>query len=109
MKRDQRLKFMKFLFSLLTEVSETSQFPLKRTQTEKTGDLNRMTPLDVHRSNIAFIFRDKSHNYIAKLIFENHTTMPQHQEKYIKTNSVIDFCAWGQRLFLMSRHIFRHT
>lgn len=31
MERDQRLKFMKFLFSLLTEASETSQFPLKRT------------------------------------------------------------------------------
>lgn len=83
MGRDQRLKFMKFLFSLLTEASETSQFPLKHTQSEKTGDLNRMTPLDLHRSNIALIFRHKSHNYIVKFIFEKAFT-PQHQEKYIK-------------------------
>lgn len=93
MEQDQRLKFMKFLFPLLTEASETSHFPLKHTQSEKTGDLNRMMPLDLHRSNIALIFRHKSRNYIVKLIFEK-AFKPQHQEKYIKTNSVIDFCAW---------------
>lgn len=92
MEQDQRLKFMKFLFPLLTEASETSHFPLKHTQSERTGDLNRMIPLDLHRSNIALISRHKSCNYIVKLIFEK--SFKPHQEKYIKTNSVIDFCSW---------------